>query len=104
MFNVRGFVFSVDMVYGAIVVVLLFSLLIHASKPMYSPAQQLLQIQAKDAVVAWFYGGPDGSSSCSASLKSCACDIGFRPLVTTTPLDPTDQFDWAVQTVCVESP
>lgn len=104
----RGFIFTIDMVYGAIIVILLFSLLVHASKPSFAPQQQILQIQAKDAVVEWFYSSPDADgalpSTCGSLFKPCACDIGFRPRVTTVPLDPFVPSDWVEQMVCVGSP
>ncbi len=104
MSDMRGFIFTIDMVYGAVVVILLFSLMIHASKPPFFPQQQLLQIQAKDQVLAWFYGAAPGLDQCGASFKACACDTGFRPAVTTAPLSPNALGSWVSRTVCVESP
>ena len=109
----RGFAFTVDMLFGALVVILLFSILIHAAKPTNVPQQALLQIQAKDAVMVWFYSTPDAYTfppsgyrlSCpSVGVSSCACDTAFRPNVTTSYQDPTISTSWIVQQVCVVTP
>ncbi len=100
----RGFVFTIDMVYGAIAIVLLFSILIHANQPSFSPQHQILQIQAKDAVMNWFYGGVPGSDKCPAVSSACACDTGFRPRVTSDPLSPSLPSSWVQKEVCVGAP
>lgn len=111
----RGFVFTIDMLYGALVVVMLFSILLNASKPAEIPTQALLQMQAKDAVMNWFYSTPDAdpslvsqcpviTSATPSPAPSCACDIGFRPKVTTTFSPPNAGSSWVSQTVCVVSP
>lgn len=100
----RGFVFTIDMVYGAIAIVLLFSILIHSNQPSFSPQYQLLQIQAKDAVMNWFYGGAPGANACPAVSSACACDTGFRPRVTSDPLLPNVNNSWVSQQVCVGAP
>lgn len=97
------------MIYGAAVVIFMLSILIHATKPTMAPQQQLLQIQAKDAVMEWFYSSPVAvgtlATSCSAaSFKPCACSSSFRPQVTTVLLDPAASGAWVEQKVCVESP
>lgn len=108
----RGFAFSVDMLYGTLIVVLLFSILIHAAKPVEIPQQSLLQIQAKDAVLVWFYSTPNQYNNPPNILtacplnntKPCACDTGFRPRVTTSILNPSLSGSWVSQQVCVVSP
>jgi|GEM_PF-6775309 len=109
----RGFVFTVDMLYGALVVVLLFSILINTQSSSYTLQVALLQIQAKDRVMEWFYSTPDAyavyppglSGLCDAAGdKLCSCDTAFRPMVTTAELNPSLPGSWVRQTICVVSP
>jgi len=105
----RGFVFSIDMLYGAAIIVLFFSILVSVPTSVTIPQHQMLQLQAKDAAMAWFYSspGPDPLlvDDCpSSGDQFCACDVAFRPNVTTSPLDYSASSDWSVQTVCVVSP
>lgn len=111
----RGFAFSVDMLYGVIVVVLLFSILTNAIQPAAVSQNVFLFIQAKDAAMDWFYRTPVADSALlsqcpsddglpSTFLKPCACDSAFRPAVTTSLLDPSDPSSWVTQTVCVVAP
>ena len=109
----RGFAFTVDMLYGALVVLLLFSILINTQSNSYAPQMTLLQIQAKGRVMEWFYSTPDRyvtyppglAGSCpSSGDKLCSCDLAFRPRVTTTFSPPNNAGSWVSQTICVVSP
>ncbi len=101
--NSRGFIFTVDMIFGALVVVLLVSILLNSSRPPIPLTQTFLQIQAKDASMAWFYGAPPSDPS-NPFDKPTACDFAFRPNVTTVPLDPSSALSWIYQQNCVVLP
>lgn len=105
----RGFVFSIDMLYGAAIIVFFFAILSSVPTSVSIPQHQMLQLQAKDAALAWFYSSPDPDpllmDACPLSGDQfCACDTAFRPRVTTNPLSYSTLSDWSVQTVCVVSP
>mgnify|MGYP001561774019 FL=1 len=98
----RGFVFSIDVVMGVIAVILMLLFLSQSIQPVTPNPHVMLQLQAKDAALAWFYGAlyvpPDTTN------KSYACDIAFRPVVGTVPLDPALGSSWVSQETCVVSP
>ncbi len=111
----RGFVFTIDMLYGALAALLLLSLFSQAFQHPPISKYTLLQIQAKDKVIEWFYTSPT-----TVSLPQCeqpnppappicpdkafSCDFGFRPKVTTTFLDPTLSSSWVYQVQCAVEP
>lgn len=102
----RGFVFSLDVVMGGIAVILMLLFLAHSIQPTSPNSHVLLQVQAKDAALAWFYSSPTSTGDPSPPLnKQYACDTAFRMHVTTEPIDiPFDSADWVVQKVCVVAP
>lgn len=99
----RGFVFSIDVVMGAIAVILMLLFLSQSIQPVTPNPHVLLQLSAKDASLAWFYGSP--YTPPVTTDKSYACDTAFRMAVTTTPIGlPLDSSDWVSQETCVVSP
>lgn len=96
----KGFAFTIDMVLGILVVVLLASILVRTATPTEAGPNVWLQIKAKDAAMSWFYGAP-ASTPTNPLNKPFACDVAYRPLVTTTPLDPAQPSSWSSQSNCV---
>ncbi|MFH0970920.1 MAG: hypothetical protein V1776_05720 [Candidatus Diapherotrites archaeon] len=98
----RGFVFTLDMALAAAGVLLLFLILIQSiSYPV--PSTAFDRIRAKDATMSWFYTGIPVILP-TPSPEQYACDLGFRPRVSTDLLDPNDVDDWIIQNNCVEAP
>lgn len=102
----RGFAFSIDMVFGALLVILLVSLFSQTLHPSIVDSYTPLQIRAKDAAMEWFYSHPDAQINPSIPPGTPhACSIGFRPRVDSTAvLSPSDSSDWVFQTECVTAP
>ena len=102
----RGFVFSIDVVFGAIAVILMLFFLSQSVQPVTPNPHVLLQLQAKDAALAWFYSSPTSTPPpIIPAGKQYACDTAFRMSVTPDFMDTSfSPTDWVVQKVCVVSP
>ena len=99
----RGFVFSLDMALAAVGVLLLLSILIQGVDFPTPSGQTMGRIVAKDATLAWLYTNTPSALPTPAPSQY-ACDTGFRPQISTAPLNPNVSTDWVIQENCVVIP
>ncbi|MDP2666991.1 MAG: hypothetical protein Q8P05_05835 [Candidatus Diapherotrites archaeon] len=99
----KGFIFTIDMVFAALLVILLLVIISTSLNPLPSKLSVSLELEARDAAIAWFYGDPTPNPTIPPNAEY-ACDVAFRPIVTTNLLNPSDSSSWDSMTRCVVAP
>ena len=99
----RGFVFTLEMMYGVLVVAFFFTIVVSIIQPQETLSFSSLQIRAKDATMEWFFTG-NYTNPLTPPNVEFACDLGFRPVVTTAMQDPLLTDNWSSKVNCVVRP
>ena len=98
----RGFIFTMDVIFASLLVILTL-IALSTTTNSASTSDITLQLAAKDATFAWFFGGVI-SNPTIVPPQEYACDVGFRPIITTQLLDPASSNSWVQQKSCVVKP
>jgi hypothetical protein len=102
----KGFIFTMDMMYGILSVVLLLSILVSISSVPPQEDIYQYQIQARDSSLLWALTGenPDNLPESIPAGEIGACDIGFRRVADINSIySPGSDASWEVKTFCAHS-
>ncbi len=100
----RGLIFSLDMVFATIAVIALIALIGFTlqQNPRLQSATDILTVHAKDAAMMRLYG--DFSNPVPLSQVEQQCMYSFKPLNSTSILNPSIAANWTFSLECVVRP